>query len=824
MNLYRHLAILAMTTLTSMLSSSAKSTIPYSEAYISADSTYIYQIDREYDQYKRPIRLTYNYLIRNGYPENTLISQTTEFKDTIPGIWKEYVLNILNTNDGNQIIKMERDFDRDMRTIRTRQINNDTVLYIKEYDYNVYPQGAHVGYAANIINPATGEIISTLGKEKYVWCEGAQSFKRERDSEIISEKVYPDSVVRIENNNKHISYYKDGKEIGWLNIQKLNDTEISAYGQVSYQKTDSTLRTITKYAYSFDSESRKWKGLSKSIESFDNKTYNRKGFYESYNWDEATDNWKLSSRTDYSWLAPNWRKGVGKNADGTTSTSYSLFEDDKYIRDATKLSEDLYYVEIESKPDNCTYYTYYGSNGSVRRRIKADHTYYFIDRFFEYKYGEWMPCTETVTLLNGSKQFVYTSFFENGIPRGINETYFSTSENRWRTSHYIVYFQPDDKYEGKFPLGYVYREVYSNSEKELERGSLKMLNDHVVAKEIEKSNYYYEYDMKHYVALNYQKEANQFVYSYCTYPKCISGEYAEGDTTVYLTPKYDHNSGIMTIDRRKQAGKKDDYNYEMRETYDFTLSRYIPVSERIEYTRPEPGWQDFKVSEELMPQVSSAFTADFTIGFKYFDNVLSNTAESPVSMSDLGHYKEERISTYDTYEAKSYNPIEGIWEETAYTRVEFDTTPERCARITTEHNQGTTNVTEQICEKTPSGYISAFIVKYNGEVRYATYYDYDSDDRLIQIRNSQFTHRFWYEPGKDLINDFTNIEATIVHEPEFTYTINGLTVNSDSNELLELYSLDGRAACPAASRCIIAPKPGLYILRIGDNAAKISIR
>lgn len=824
------LAILAANAKENRVASVATIILPSSEWQDPAQSC---QTDYDYDSFGRLTGLTLTYPLSSDYDFSYGSKYTYTYGDSKDGLASYFTINYSPNNGVTTTTRVFNEFDSQNRLIKQLCFNmlNNTYTDV-EFDYSLIPQGVESKYESGHFDPATDKKIDVQNLTFNKYCPGANKIFMEYEYR----KVYNDSVVEYSMRDGrpeyvYVYYYADGKELthkyGYYNYD--GDTpKISWSGSYTKNYTDVSSGAEVSESYAVNGETGIWEPSSKSEVTTNHDTPRNNGFSRKYNWDSNTKSWKPTEEYKYTWNNNKIRKNEKTTYSGTnvtTSTTYCVYEEGKGLKTAIMLSDSQFYVIEQDYLANVSYYIYYNMQGTLLRKIKADHKYYYLDAYSELKYGEWVTPTEPFYVKDGQTYYLYSVSSKNGLPSGAGLYYMG--ENGLEKDKYnsILFFSNSDN----LFTGYQKMETW-NGVKYGDRMEVTMISENILAcKTSSRSgDSYSEYDIRRGIEYRFRKDANTWVYYYYDVPYARRCDYQDGDTHVTIKTAYDRDMDLVTTtreDRIDGVGEEKGNKFTTYYTLDFDTQTWVKTGSESITKQPAPQWTNFEVPEVL----------DFTNPLSP-SVVTTSNFNTPLSIYSANLLLQGETATKtptNTFtQRKSIDPISGEEIVTYNKYVEYETTDRINARreITFDIEQGTWQNIDQY-NLNDKHFIKDYVQKtinYEGEeyINSENHMEYNSDDLLVLNANSEVVTRWAYNNKADLITGFEYNGVDELEEdvnPVCIY-VNGYDIISQLPDTdMDLWSIDGRFVASGKNR-VSAPANGIYIVRVGQKAVKVILR
>ncbi len=799
-----------------------------------------------------------------GFESPVVSETTTEYGGTNPNPpyydWSKSYLHA----DGEKKFYFYNEFKRDSqnRIVSTVGINTLAEEPIADISYFMYDENGNAILFAKetkevtiSLNPFSYTLGKTTSSSKWEWCEGKKGYALASNYSQSVTEVFPDSVRKItytDNTHEAIksintTYYKDGEEIGYREIQFKTVTDGSGNEERKVQysgylnaitETDSVAKTITELgSASFDSETGEAKRYSKTVQSFDYAQPGHDSFFMRYNWDYDKKDWSLTEHTVYKWIPASRILQVWKGM--TDELDYEI----KYDNNLNKLgrmywvADNQYYI-IESLPgEPCStvecILTYYNANHQYLRKIKLDTSkYYFYPQAREWLNGRWEMPSQPFIVDRYESTFNHIGKYGTGALTEItwnnsldcpgSETHFYYKDGArkkidtrsWDLQKLYFDILTEDVIYG----GYIYTQRCYFERKSDNIMGVKFL-DYDFHGSL-KSESYQEFDSKRKLVhlYNYDKQTKTHLYSYTNL--LHRGSFTRNDTTYSYSGEYVRETDMLTVDKKvsfedKEKGHSSVSVYRLN-TEDMS---WIPVSEKTEDISSRPVWKTYKLPENISISNGGSVSYIHPSSFKY------------ISDSQYFNPPKKVVETDKKTVTVTYDEMTGSVSERTADYYEYETKPGLCERRHVKEINGEKTVTSEKYLMNRDGYIAAMVTQ-NGEKHK---YFYNKNNLLLraELDNSDgAVHTFSYYNESDEIVDYdpvndpedSGVRNTYENVERLNFFVEGRSIISADASEFTIYNINGILVTKSYEGHAEVPASGLYII-IGNNKSnKLIVR
>lgn len=761
------------------------------------------QIDFQYDQFNRVVAFKTTSPSAPGKYESGR-NVYTDYKPGQYAMFQQYLKGPDATSETlNQ--RWRRLYDGNDNVVVEAAFNSPAnVFYANLFDYSLLPQGVYLGKSNYNYDPSTYELLdSTNTQITTVYCPGAKRYFNLNIDSYSKMTVFEDHTV-IEDYDRNNpdkllritwDYYADGESLYSLtkNFREPYDNPNDFYWTGYRKDVTETGDVRTTIDYSVDETSGEFVYTTKTEQYIGDEGPMHNSFTRIYYWQD--NEWTLNTWDSYEniWVNKKVRKTIRNNKETLT-----LYNDNGKAEGTMQcVGKDLYVIAKEKKEEITWYYNYYTLEGKLLRQIKADYTYIWAPRFYEYTYGEWRFPTQ---------DFIY---FKDNIAYKINVAY---SWDGFAGMEWGI--MKNDVFNSIGSIGYsltengvpMYWDRYSGSSynppitKE-GQGNVTKIKDGVYGilywndtRDRSKPKYF-EYDVKRGIMNFYTEESNgQRVYSYSSFiGKFNSSYYINDSTYVEVRSTYDYYTDKMTTTRREYNNTID-----IRSVYDFETEEWIKTSEIHTIKTLRPEWKKCTEPETPWMGVSNSTTY---LSYSEANRILRGESAESKRMEDIDKL------------ALTFDPATGEEISREHQYVIYEDTPQVCARHEIkEMVDGTTVTNSEVYELTSDGRPYHYYRSSESSssldpanINLERWWDYDTNGNLTQISGSNITTtRYAYGQSYDLINDYENG----IHEVEYT-------MDDVPSIPVRYFNLQGIE--------IPNPKGGVFIRSHGSHTTKVLI-
>lgn len=403
-----------------------------------------------YDATLGPYSATYTYEWDNyGFPKKVTSSsgsfQTYDYVWLTPGkVWESKTVTFHDANGGSFV---ETDIKRSFHAN-----GNVAVSTLNGRETMVYDEEGHLIRYENIISEDGLKDVSTWTYFPAAdqWFTGHENPSSKVEYTILDEN----SIVRDE-------YYRFGDlESDWNKVQSrtmwFEDGDMTGESSVYYETRDGISEIVSAdgsreekvttpegtgiihWRLEFDGRNMEWVAQSRSLYSanfYDPIAYRPDEIRTEEYQDFEDGVWKTSWKETWSWVTEKVVKKYCEDFKYGEDTYYNYYLVENNDGKLEIADNSIYYDEktgnygIYDYDDNYDYYSYYTPDGQLKERFRCKNDEYY-DEWNMWNGSEWVKCSGTITVYEGSDDTIVITFDNQGRPASITEYEYGVFESR----------------------------------------------------------------------------------------------------------------------------------------------------------------------------------------------------------------------------------------------------------------------------------------------------------------------------------------------------------------------------------------------------------